>query len=408
MWFHCSAQVMHGSNPHAASMRLTAQRRLVRAAVLLSVMPATALAQSALVHLQGEPGRREAYFANFAIVSDRTPVEQLLGPLVVRELETVIVYESADKPEFSALRLQFECVVKHAYDGKTIPPQPAFDAPVRVRSGEGGWSLRRQDLRTEPLPAGEWRSAASPVLLKLHKMACNDEVLRGAMVKAARQNNDLAVFRREVRRIGLPEDLQLVGQQMATEYLDFSWWVLWAGATRPDPSGKWSTRPSAQQLREAQAQMEQIQGQVRALAAQMQPGLEAKTELLRAELDFPQAAARVRGDRKMSRNERLMLSAWEGKTETDIGAALGAPLVSSAGELRFLSYGKEFDNRVVVGNSKGAAWQEGVFEQCNLQFVLWAPGPRQPMRVVDVRIWTQSTQLGQLMYACSGLLEAPR
>ena len=29
-------------------------------------------------------------------------------------------------------------------------------------------------------------------------------------------------------------------------------------------------------------------------------------------------------------------------------------------------------------------------------------------RVADVRIWTNSNQIGQVMFACTGLLEAPR
>lgn len=364
-------------------------------------------AQSALVHVQGEPGSREAYYANFAVVLDRTPADRLLGPTSVRQLDTVIVYESADKPEFGALRLQFECTVKYPFDGKTTPKQPAFDAPVKVRVAEGSWKLRREDLKSEALPAGEWRSSSSPVLLKLHKIACHEDVMRGAMVQAAKSNNDMSVFRKEIRKIGLPEDLQLVGAQSAPEYLDFSWWVLWSGAKRPDPSGKWSRRPTAKELEEARAQMAQIQRQVDQIAGQIQPKLEQNVQRMDAQFAVQKAAAEVRGGRSMSRNERLMLTAWEGKTDTEVGATMGAPLVSSAGRLRFLSYGQEFDNRVVVGNRQGAVWEEGLYENCNVQFVMH-PDDRNVLRVADVRIWTNSNQIGQVMFACTGLLEAPR
>lgn len=387
----------------------TMRPHFLRAAVALAAcgLSTSGFAQSALVHVQGEPGSREAYYANFAVVMDRTPADRLLGPTSVRQLETVIVYESADKPEFGALRLQFECVVKYPFDGKTIPKQPAFDAPVKVRVGEGSWKLRREDLKSEPLPAGEWRSSSSPVLLKLHKIACHEDVMRGAMVKAAKRNNDMAVFRDEIRKIGLPEDLQLVGQQTAPEYLDFSWSVLWSGAKRPDPSGKWSRRPTKQELEEARAQMAQIQRQVDQLAGQIQPKLEQNIQRMDAQFAVQKAAADIRGGRSMSRNERLMLSAWEGKTDTEVGATMGAPLVSGAGKLRFLSYGQEFDNRVVVGNRQGAVWEEGLYENCNVQFVLH-PDDRNVLRVADVRIWTNSNQIGQVMFACTGLLEAPR
>ncbi len=331
----------------------------------------------------------------------------MLGPTSVRQLDTVIVYESADKPEFSSLRLQFECVVKYAYDGKKIPPQPAFDAPVKVRVGEGSWKLRREDLKSEPLPAGEWRTSASVVLLKLHKIACHEDVMRGAMIKAAKANNDAAVFRNEIKKIGLPEDLQLVGQQSAPEYLDFSWWVLWQGAKRPDPSGKWSSRPTKKELEVAQAQMAQIQKQYDTLVAEVKPQLEANIKRMDAKFELQRAAAEVRKGRAMSRNERLMLSVWEGKTDSEVAATMGAPLVSDVGKLRFLSYGREFDNRVVVGNRQGAVWEQGLYENCNVQFVMHTDDKNTP-RVADVRIWTNSNQLGQVMFACSGLLEAPK
>jgi hypothetical protein len=378
--------------------------------VLLACCSATPVAaQSALVHVQGEVGSREAYYANFAVVMDRTPVDQVLGPTSVRQLETVIVYESADKPEFSALRLQFECVVKYPFDGKTVPKQPAFDAPVKVRAGEGGWKLRREDLKSEPLPAGEWRTSASPVLLKLNKIACHEDVMRSAMVKAAKNNNDLGIFRDEIRRIGLPEDLQLVGQQTAAEYLDFSWWVLWSGVKRPDPSGKWSSRPTKKQLEEAKAQMAQIQQQVDQLAGLIKPKLDENVHQMDSQFAFQKLAADVRKDRKMSRNERLMLSVWEGKTENDVALALGSPLVSGAGSLLFLSYGKEFDNRVVVANNKGAVWEQGLYASCSVQFVLH-PDHKKLARVVDVRIWAQSNQGwgGGGGFTCEGLLETPR
>ena len=380
-----------------------------RALALLgsAALCSSASAQSALVHLQGEPGQREAYFANFAIVADRTPLDKLHGPTNVRRLDTVIVYESAEKPEFSELRLEFECTVKYAFDGKTIPPQPAFDAPVKVRVGDGGWKLRREDLKSEPLPPGPWRSSASAVLLKLHKIACHEDVMRSALVKASQRDNDMGVFRAEIQKIGLPSDLQLVGQQMAVEYLDFAWTVLWNDTKRPDPSGKWSRRSTAAELEEGRRQIAEARRQVDALAAGVKPRLEANVQQMDRQFAFQRLAADIRGERKLSRNERLMLSVWEAKSDTDVGAAMGAPVVSGAGRLRFLSYGQEFDNRVVVGNRQGAVWEEGLYENCSVQFVLH-PDDKDVYRVADVRIWSHSNQFGRAVFACDGLLETPR
>lgn len=384
---------------------MTIRNALIGVVLWSGVCATPVFAQSALVHIQGEEGNREAYFANFTVVFDRTPVDKVLGPIHVKQLDTTIVYESADKPEFSELRLQFECVVKYAYDGKTIPKQPAFDAPVKVRVGEGSWKLRREDLKNEDLPAGDWRTSSSPVLLKLHKIACNEDVMRSAVIKAAKANN-MEIFKDEMGKIGLPKDLQLVGQQISSEYMDFAWVVLWNGTKRPDPSGKWSRRPTKKEMEEYHAKMAAVQKQYDQLAAGIKPQLEANIKNMDAEFSFHKIAADVRGGRRLSTNETHMLAVWEGKTETDVGAKMGAPIVSSAGNLRFLSYGQEFDNRVVVGNRQGAVWEEGLYENCNVQFVMH-PDTKKVSRVADVRIWTNSNQIGQVMFACDGLLEVP-
>jgi hypothetical protein len=362
-----------------------------------------AFAQSVLVHVQGEEGSREAYFADIRVVMDRTPMDKVLGPMSVKQLDTTIVYESSDKPEFSELRLQFECVVKYAYDGKHIPPQPAFDAPVNVRIGEGSWKLRRADLKGEDLPAGEWRSSSSPVLLKLHKIACNDDVLRSAIIKTAKAKDNGEIFRSEIPKIGLPKDLQLVGAGIASEYLEFAWSVLWSGAKRPDPSGRWSSRPTKKETEEYRAKIAQLQQQFDQVAAGIKPQLEANIKEADAKLKFAEA---LRRGHKLTRRERNMLGVWEGKTDQDVALKMGAPISSRAGDLLFLSYGKEFDNRVIVANGHGAVWEEGLYEHCNVQFILHLDA-KNIFRVVDVKIWTGGNRIGQSGFACDGLLEEP-
>ncbi|MCC6141999.1 MAG: hypothetical protein IT389_15445 [Nitrospira sp.] len=362
-------------------------------------------AQSALVHIQGDQGNREAYFANFNVVFDRTPMDKILGPVQVRELDTTIVYEHPDKPEFSDLRLQFECVAKQTYDGKSIP-QPAFDAPVRVRVGEGSWKLRREDIKSENLPAGEWRTSSSPVLLKLHKVACNEDVLRNAIIKAATAKN-VDLFKKDIETIGLPSDFQLISQQRPPDYLTFAWTILWLEAKRPDPTGKWSRRPTKKETEEYNAKMEQLKKQYDQVASGIKSELEANIKKMDGESAFKKLAADIREGRRLSRNEFHMLTVWEGKTETDVGATMGAPITSTAGKLSFLSYGNEFDNRVIVGNRQGAVWEEGLYEHCNVQFVMHPDSNNTP-RVVDVRIWASSNQIGKVRFACDGLLEVPK
>lgn len=101
-----------------------------------------------------------------------------------------------------------------------------------------------------------------------------------------------------------------------------------------------------------------------------------------------------------------MLGVWEGKTDQDVALKMGAPISSRAGDLLYLTYGKEFDNRVIVANGKGAVWEEGLYEHCNVQFILYLDA-KNIFRVVDVKIWTGGNRLGQTMFACDGLLEEP-
>jgi hypothetical protein len=371
--------------------------------ILTSCFTTQVSAQSALVHIQGEKGSREAYFANFAIVWDVTPVDKMFGAIKIQQLDTTIVYEHPNKPEFTMLQLQFECAASNPLDEKNTPQRPDFNAPVNVRVGENSWMLRREDLKSSVIPAGDWRTSDSPVLLKLHKIACYEDELRSAIIKTAKAKSDLNVFKKEINKIGLPGDLQLVKQNLSSEFLDFAWSVLWVGEKRPDPSGKWSSRPTKKQLAEYKAKMDEIQKQYDLMASGMKAELEANIKQMDAKSKM---AADIRGGRKLSRNESNMLILWEGKTEQDVAATMGAPIVTDAGDLHFMSYGKEFDNRVVVGNMQGAAWEEGLYENCNVQFILH-PDNNNILRVVDVRIWTNTNQLGQVIFACDGLLEAP-
>ncbi len=364
-------------------------------------------AQSLLVHVQGEPGSREAYYADVTVVADRTPPDKLLGTTSVRQLDTVVVYEQADRPEFSVLRLQFECVNKFSLQpGKPPPSQPAADAPVRARLGEQSWMLRREDLKSAPLSAGPWREAASPVLLKLHKLACHEDLLRSALVNAARQAKDPAALDRELAKVGLPVGMQPLASGTAPDFLNFSWGVLWFDAPRPDPSGRWSSRPTQQQREAHRERLEAVRQQYDKLASDLKPQLEANLQRMDQEFDLQRRAAELRKGRRLTRNESLMLSVWEGRSEAEVASALGAPAVSQSGGLRFLSYGREFDRRVVVGNRQGAVWEEGLYESCNVQFVMLADA-QQVYRVGDVRIWAGSNQ-GQVRFACIGLLETPR
>ena len=92
------------------------------------------------------------YFADFRVVSDRTPMNMIFGPISIKELDVTAVYENVAKPEYVVMRLQFECAVKETFDGKNIPKQPGFNDPVTMRMAENSYMLRRSDLKSQAVP----------------------------------------------------------------------------------------------------------------------------------------------------------------------------------------------------------------------------------------------------------------
>ena len=100
----------------------------------------------------------------------------------------------------------------------------------------------------------------------------------------------------------------------------------------------------------------------------------------------------MRGDRKPRGWVAEMLMAWQGKTEDQVAARMGRPYITEAGNLRFLSYGQQFDNRVVVRNSTGATWEEGLATSCDIQFVT-IPDDNGVRRVADIRLSVDSTNI---------------
>ncbi len=359
--------------------------------------------QSALVHIQGENGNREAYFADFGVVFDRTPINAISGPITIKEMNTTIVFESAAKPEFTVLVLQFECPPDRPIETKkkkVFQPVP-FNSAIKFRITDISWNLRREDLKSAPIKSSDFITTSSPAMLKFHKIACNKDVISDLAIANKNEKEFLA----EIKKLGIADDIQIVTDG-APEHLEFAWSVLWGYSNRPDPSGKWSTRPTKKQKAEYVSKMEVIQKQISEFANAEATRIKASLEEMDAKSDSHKIAAKIRGDRKFSRNERNMLTVWEGKSETDVAAKMGSPAYAEAGNLRFLNYGNEYDNRVTVATNKGAVWEEGLYENCNVQFVLH-PDNKNIFRVVDVRITTNSNQLGAVVFACDGLIEAP-
>jgi len=380
----------------------------VRFIAALCALGLSTAAQSAGVffHMQGEPGQRQAFFAD-TLVMDRTPISEIFGPTTVNQLDVAVIYESPQKPEWAEMRLQFRCVAKVSLDGKKPPKPPGWNEPVQMRLGEGGYSVRRIDLQREPTPAGNWQTVSSPVLLKAHKLACNrdevDQALRDA-VKGERIDQER--FKAPLRKVGLTEEMTLLATILPTLMLDVVWGQLWKGSERPDPSGLWSTQATPEKRAEAERTMAEINRQFQTVAGQLRADYETRIKEQDAAMAFDQRATRLRGGRELSRSEYTLIQVWQAKTEQEVVAKMGRPSVSDFGRLRFLGYGQGYDNRVMVGNNAGAAWVEGVYANCDLQFVLMSDADG-TYRVADVRVESDSNDLGARRMACDGLLQAP-
>jgi hypothetical protein len=376
-----------------------------------------ALALGAIVHLQGTEGDREAFFADTRMVLDRTPMDQIMGPTGVKEIDVTAVYENAAKPEWVTLRLQFECPSDLAGDlidpkRKAKPLGP--NDPVKFRIGPNSYQLRRIDLKPEPVAASAWNLSSAPMLMKAGRITCNLDEFRKAIRKslgASTADFDHAEFGKRLGKLGLPADLMLIGQTQSNEFLDFAWEVLWwktvLAGKRPDPSGKWSSAPTSEEKSAATKRMEELQKEAASVREMARETLEGNLNQMQAEFDFQDRAASIRKDRKRSKLEEKLIFAWVGRTEEEVVAAMGNPGLNEAGGQRFLHYMHYFDNTAQVMDMKsGATWEEGNYSECNVEFITMRD-KQSAWRVADVRVWTRENALGNGKAWCGSIVKAP-
>ena len=322
---------------------------------------ARAYATDVFFHMQGEPGNRQAFFSN-TLVDDRTPLSMVmgLGPIEIKQIDVTVIYENAQQPEWAEMRLQFECISKVDF-GKGIPKPAAWTDPVKMRLGEGGTILRRSDMKIEYTPAGTWQTANSPVLLKAHKLACNSNEVNAAVHASSKGKHlDSAVFNRELRKIGFTEDVTLMNGS-APQFLELAWNTLWVGSERPDPSGKWAKKATPEEKAAAMAKVAEAQTQLAELTQKTKQAYEPKIQAAEIKLDFDRVAAKLRNGRKLNRTESQMLMVWQGKLEEEVASIVGRPSIIETGNVRFLSYGKDYDTRAAYDYKGGRYVTHGVY-----------------------------------------------
>jgi hypothetical protein len=404
---------------------------------LLAALSNTAFAGWVLFHQQGESGRREAYFADITRTTERTEVDAMLGKssdVMARtslwEMPVVVVHESATAPEWTELKLQFECLNKYrvlsyseaqkaakaarqegrpysssvVVDGWNDPAK--WNDPVNMRVAARSYTVPRVDLSNRPLPETDWTKDARAPMIKAQKFACQGEDVRSALQAAINNGQfDAGRFNAELQKIGLLEPVHALEAKTVLDLLNLSWNVLWKGSKRPDPSGLWVKKLSPQEKARNDARYAAIQKQMDDAVQKTNEKYLPKLKKMQAEREFVAAAAKVRGNRALSKMEASALMVWLSHEESEVSAKMGAPNITQSGNLKFLGYGQSFDNTsAMVHVPSGRVLEQGVRTSCEAQFVM-LQDKEKLWRVADVRIAGASNQLG--INPCQGLLTVP-
>jgi hypothetical protein len=364
---------------------------------LLAALSNSAVAGWVLFHQQGERGQREAYFSEITRATERTGMDGIQGNTSVWELPVLVVHESATAPEWSELKLQFECQNKHP---------ASWNDPVNVRVAARSYTVPRIDLSNRPLAETPWARDARAPMIKAQKLACNQEDVRNALQAAMSSGPfDADRFHAELQKIGLAEPVHPLEARTAIALLDLSWNVLWKGSKRPDPSGLWVKKLSPQEKARNEAQYAAIQKQMDDAVQTTNGKYLPQLKQMQAERAFLEAAAQVRGKRSLSKMEASAWMVWQAREESEVAARMGAPAITQSGNLKFLGYGQSFDNTsALVHVPSGRVSEQGVRTHCEAQFVM-LQDKESIWRVADVRIAGSSNQLG--INPCQGLLTVP-
>jgi hypothetical protein len=355
-------------------------RRVFLLSVASLLLPLEAHAFGIILQYQGEVGDRELYFADLRTITNRTPPDQIMGPLETRELDVTAVYESAKKPEFVHMKLQFQCPAAYSMDMSsyklTANKQKvrAGDA-VTFRIGPGSYQLRRSDLQSEPVPVSDWKTSDATMLSRAGAIACNHIDIDQALHQSIQgEDFDFKGFGEKIARLGLPSDMALIGATLAPEFLDFAWNQFWyeqvVAGKRPDPSGKWSRKPTEEEKAAALRKLEEMQ-------ASAAPTIEAAKNSLLAGIKKSQAEMAARKNttrpdgKKITPIESNLLILWKGRPEEDVVKVMGNPDFNQAGDSRFLRYTKYWEKPgVTVIGAQGAVigGEAGGYAECFVEF----------------------------------------
>lgn len=370
----------------------------------------------AILHMQGEEGEREVYFTDIRNVTDRTPPSLNIGGPEIKEIGVTAVYETANKPEFVYMNVQFDCPAGLLMDKrgntKVNPEVMKAGNPVKFRIAANSYKLRRSDLKTEDLPQSDWQTSSAPMLSKAGAIACNYIEIDRALFRSISPDKtkfDHDKFGKEVnQQFALPNDMVLLGIKLSSEFLDYSWSILWWDKVfegkRPNPSGKWTQKASKE---DKEAAIKKIKDAYNDIAPQLEATkqkLEAGVDKQNAEFEFRDKAAKLRQGRQQNKFEVSLNNYWIGQKEQEVVNAMGSPLLKQAGDTRFLTYIKYFDNRGTAVMKSGAVVAEGVYAECYSQFAIMQD-KNGVWRVADVKVRADGNHLGMAKSLCYDVIK---
>lgn len=391
---------------------------LLRALCVMAAMTLTtkSFAFGAVVQYEGEIDDRVVYVADLRYVLNRTPPALVGGDVEIREVPVTAVYESARKPEFVHMKLQFQC--SSGYKPNTINFKPSesknpFRASNTFRIAAGSYQLRRADLKTEPVAESDWKTSSASMLSKAGVIACNsievDQALHGA-IKG--KKFDFEGFgKRIARNLGLPADMPVIGASLPSEVLEFAWENLWwskvLDGKRPDPSGKWAQPLSEVDRQAAIAALKKKQQELESGTASMQASLLQSLQRtegeIKADLEAAKSADKHPDGSKMNKYEAKLATVFRGQPEEKVVEIMGNPEFNQAAGTRFLRYTEYWERAgVTVYGAQGVVGGDaGGYAKCFAEFRVRQDANGQ-WRVDDVLVRGdyQGAGLGKVSLLC--------
>lgn len=377
-------------------------------ALLLGLLPFSARAGMLLFHEQGEPGSRALFFTQFHSIVDRTPMDAILGPVSIYEIEVIAVYEDVSRPDWAAMKLQFECPAAPApqWPGRRRKSSgrdaAALPAPQRWRMAERGYQFTR-DAEQAGLPPTQWQVVSDPAYRKAGMFACNSILVQNALNAAGGARAvDGPVLNAALAPLGVGEIVPVNAVGNVVGLSGYAWSQVWKSQR---PAGKGDRVLSAGEIARNRQELDRLGREMEQLEAQAQAYAQPILEAAQDEQAFHEIARKVQGGRQMNELESSMLMVWLGKPEAQVVTRFPArPQVTEAGGLRFISYSDQADTRsAVVSMASGrVVSQSGAYMSCDIT-VVTAPDRKQAWRVADIRVNANGPAGGM----CRSMLNTP-